>query len=262
MSDSSSSEAGRRRKRKRRSKPTPESAERVRVRVRRRASRSPLEQMLLKPFLEILASLGGLAGGLRRRPLVPLALGAAGFWLAWPAIKPSLPQLLGLGSFEATTAPPQVITVFVEDPQRTIHAMDLWRRKPGSLLVLQGRPSSQRDNRGYLERQGKWPRDEQGLVRLEPGCDTVGQVAALAQMLAGMNRSGHLTMVTSPAHLQRTLAVGRTVLGPLGWTVAGESAYTGDNRPEHPLRYWRDQLRAHVLRLTGISGSAPDSQCP
>jgi hypothetical protein len=220
-----------------------------------------LHNLLIKPSQELLRSMGVLGKTIWRNPLGLVVLGAGGLWLAWPTISPRLPLIMGLGAFEPTTPPPEVIAVFVEDPQRTIKALELWRRKPGSLLVMQGRPSSQLDNRLYLQHQGKWPRDERGLIRLEPGCDTVAQVGALAQLLEGMTRSGHLTMVTSPAHLPRTLAVTRIVIGPLGWRVDGQAAVTGDNRPEHPLRYWRDQLRAQLLRLTGISGSEPDEKC-
>jgi hypothetical protein len=68
-------------------------------------------------------------------------------------------------------------------------------------------------------------------------------------------------MITSPAHLERTLAIARIVIGPMGWTVSGQAAVTGDNRPESRWRIWRDQARAHLLRLTGLTGSRPDSTC-
>ena len=250
MSDRSSGEGARR------------AGHRVKVKVRRRLPRSPLQTLLLRLLLEVRAALVRGRDLLRRRPLVSVAVLGGGLWLAWPALKPALPSLLGLGSSRPSSPPPEVITVFVEDPQRTIRALEIWRSKPGSLLVLQGRPSSQRDNQEYLLRQGQWPRDMRGIVRLEPGCDTVAQVGALATLLEGMNRSGRLTMVTSPAHLSRTLAVGRIVLSPLGWKVEGVGAITGDNRPESQLRTWRDQLRAHVMRLTGFSGSTSDPECP
>ena len=270
MSDRSSGEGARRagQRRRRRRGSTPAEAHgrtdglRLRVRVRRRMPRSALQTLLLRPMLELRAALMRISDLRPRRPWVPLAVLLGGLWLAWPTLKPALPRLLGLGSVESASPPPEVITVFVEDPQRTIRALEIWRSKPGSLLVLQGRPSSQRDNQEYLQRQGQWPSDMRRIVRLEPGCDTVAQVGALATLLERMNRSGRLTMVTSPAHLARTLAVGRILLGPLGWRVEGVEAFTGDNRPESRLRTWRDQLRAHGMRLTGLSGSASDQQCP
>lgn len=234
----------------------------MRVRVRRRLPHTALESLLLKPLRKVRRALANGLTVLRRRPRMLVAVLAGGLWLAWPVLKPSLPRLLGIGSFEPTSPPPEVITVFVEDPQRTIRALEIWRSKSNALLVLQGRPSSQRDNQEYLQRQSLWPRDTQRILRLEPGCDTVAQVGALAGLLERMPRSGRLTMVTSPAHLERTLAVGRIVLEPLGWTVEGVGAFTGDNRPEHWLRTWRDKLRAHLLRLSGISGSAADQTCP
>ena len=142
-----------------------------------------------------------------------------------------------------------------------VMAITLWKEKPGSLLVLQGRPSSQQVNIKQLMHRGEWPSDERRIIRLEPGCDTVGQVDALARLLEPMHRRGNLTMVTSPAHLGRTLAIARIVIEPMGWTVAGQAAITGDNRPESPWRTWRDQARAHLLRLTGLTGSRADSTC-
>jgi uncharacterized SAM-binding protein YcdF (DUF218 family) len=68
-------------------------------------------------------------------------------------------------------------------------------------------------------------------------------------------------MVTSTAHMPRTLAIARIVLGPAGWKVDGLPVVTEDNRPEDPIRLWRDQLRAHVLRITGLSGTRGDDTC-
>ena len=151
--------------------------------------------------------------------------------------------------------------MFVEDPQRTLMAIRLWQHSPDALLILQGRPSSQRDSRQYLRVQGLWPKDERGMITLQPGCDTVAQVDVLSRYIADLHRRGHLTMVTSPAHLPRTLAISRILVGSLGWTVSGQAAVTGDNRPELPWRTWRDQIRAQILRLTGFNGSRPDSTC-
>jgi hypothetical protein len=140
-------------------------------------------------------------------------------------------------------------------------ALALWKERPGSLLVLQGRPSSQAVNIQQLMQRGKWPSDEGRIVRLEPGCDTVGQVDALARLLEPMRRRGNLTMVTSPAHLERTLAIARIVIGPMGWTVSGQAAVTGDNRPEIRWRTWRDQARAQFWRLSGWDGSGDGTAC-
>lgn len=215
--------------------------------------------MLVRPLLRIAATLTGLPALLLRHPLVILGISGGGLWLAWPYLSPRLAPLLNRGSHHPPTM--EVISVFVEDPQRTLMGLTLWKQKPGSLLILQGRPSSQRDSLNYVRHQGRWPKDETGIIRLEPGCDTVGQVDALARLLADMKRRGHLTMVTSPAHLPRTLAITRILVGPLGWSVSGQAAVTGDNRPERPWRIWRDQARAQILRLTGLPGSRPDATC-
>ena len=238
----------------------PQRSRSQRVRVRRRRSRSPLKRVIVRPLRELQASFTGIPAMLRRYSLLLLGLGGGGLWLAWPSIAPLL-STLHSGRSGSSPQPMQVISVFVEDPERTVMALALWKDRPGSLLVLQGRPSSQAVNIQQLMQRGKWPSDEGRIVRLEPGCDTVGQVDALARLLEPMRRRGNLTMITSPAHLERTLAIARIVIGPMGWTVSGQAAVTGDNRPESRWRTLRDQARAHLLRLTGLTGSRPDSTC-
>ena len=231
------------------------------VRVRRRKRPSPLQRATLRPLAEILQSLPGLLPrGSAHHPLLWLGLGAGSFWLAWPGLAPGTLAVIDQRG-GSTRAPMEVVSVFVEDPQRTVVALGIWKRKPGSLLVLQGRPSSQLDNLNYLRHQGQWPKDERGLIRLEPGCDTVGQLDALATYLSTLQRRGTVTIVTSPAHLPRSIAIARIVLGPLGWQVQGQAAVTGDNRPESWVQLWRDQGRAQLLRLTGLTGSRPDNTC-
>jgi hypothetical protein len=236
--------------------------QRLRVKVRKKRPPSALGKLVMRPLREIIASLASLSVPLLRRPALVLPVLAGGLWLGWPLLAPQLQPLLGSGgSGGKQPPPPEVISVFVEDPTRSIWALDLWKQKPGSLLVMQGRPSSQVANVTYLKSQGLWPADEKRLVTLQPGCDTVGQVDALARLLALERRPGRVTMVTSTAHMPRTLAIARIVLGPAGWKVEGLPVVTEDNRPEDPIRLWRDQLRAHVMRITGLSGTRGDDTC-
>jgi len=236
--------------------------QRLRVKVRKKRPPSALGKLVMRPLREIIASLASLSAPLLRRPALVLPLLAGGLWLGWPLLAPQLQPLLGSGGSGAKQPPPpEVISVFVEDPTRSIWALDLWKQKPGSLLVMQGRPSSQIANVTYLKSQGLWPADQKRLVTLQPGCDTVGQVDALARLLALQRRPSRVTMVTSTAHMPRTLAIARILLGPAGWKVEGLPVVTEDNRPEDPIRLWRDQLRAHVLRITGLSGSRGDDTC-
>lgn len=217
---------------------------------------------LLLPLMELLEAVVMLTAPLWRHPIVSVPLGMAGLWLAWPALAPLFLPLLGpFHSAGPRIPPPDVISVFVEDHQRSIWALDLWKNRPGALLVMQGRPSSQRANVIYLRSRGLWPENEARLLTLEPGCDTVGQVAALAGLLQQQPRPGRVTMVTSNAHLPRTLAIARTVLGPMGWRVEGLPVVTQDNRPESVQRLIRDQLRAQLLRFTGLTGSRSDQSC-
>ena len=236
--------------------------QRLRVKVRKKRPPSALGKLVMRPLREIIASLASLSAPLLRRPALVLPVLAGGLWLGWPLLAPQLQPLLGSGGSGAKQPPPpEVISVFVEDPTRSIWALDLWKQKPGSLLVMQGRPSSQIANVTYLKSQGLWPADQKRLVTLQPGCDTVGQVDALARLLALQRRPGRVTMVTSTAHMPRTLTIARIVLGPAGWKVEGLPVVTEDNRPEDPIRLWRDQLRAHVLRITGLSGTRGDDTC-
>jgi uncharacterized SAM-binding protein YcdF (DUF218 family) len=145
---------------------------------------------------------------------------------------------------------PQVITVFVEDPWRTFSAIKLHQRRPGSILVMQGSPRFQEINRSQLVRYGQWPPGMKPPVILTAGCDTFGQLTTLALWLEQQPNHGDVTIVTSPAHLGRALAIGHIVLGSLGWSVTGVAASTGDNRYETPLRTLRDQVRAQIWRST------------
>jgi hypothetical protein len=149
-----------------------------------------------------------------------------------------------------TAGGPQVITDFVEDPWRTFSAIQLHQSRPGSILVMQGSPRFQEINRNQLVRYGQWPSEMKPPVILTAGCDTFGQLINLAAWLKHQPSHGDVTIVTSSAHLGRALAIGRIVLGSLGWTVTGVAASTGDNRPESPLRTFRDQVRALIWRST------------
>lgn len=229
-----------------------------RFRIRRRRLRRWYLKNVEIPLFDLCRAVNRLLGPVRRYPALFLPIGISGLWLAWPMLAPRLLPF-SLGASQGPS--PEVISVFVEDPTRSIWALDLWKRKPGALLVMQGRPSSQQANLTYLRNQGYWPENQKGLLKLEPGCDTVGQVAALARLLQQQRRPGTLTMVTSYDHLPRTLAIARTVIGPMGWKVEGLAVVTKDKRPESSLRLVRDQLRAQMLRFTGVSGTRSDSTC-
>jgi len=182
--------------------------------------------------------------------LIPgLGLGLLLWWL-WPWIP--LPKAGG---------GPQVITVFVEDPWRTFSAIQLHQRRPGSILVMQGSPRFQEINRSQLVRYGQWPPEMKPPVILTGGCDTVGQLIALALWLKPQPDHGGVTLVTSQAHLGRALAIGRIVMGSLGWSVTGVAASTGDNRFESPLRTVRDQVRAQIWRATRWNPIAVNRPC-
>jgi uncharacterized SAM-binding protein YcdF (DUF218 family) len=219
---------------------------RRRVRIRRRRS---FWQRWIHPIVH---DIGRSVRALGTTAYVILAaLIAASLWWMWPFLKAPFPASQKAPPEDA----PEVISVFVEDPQRTIAAIDLWRRTPGSILVMQGRPSSQQDSRTYLQAQNKWPEDRRGIITLTKGCDTVGQIAALSNWFAQFPAPGKVTLVTSPAHLPRTVSIGRIMLESKGWQVQGIPVVTGDNRPESPWRTLRDQVRAQLFRLSGWTGT-------
>ncbi|MEA5441251.1 hypothetical protein [Cyanobium gracile] len=155
----------------------------------------------------------------------------------------------------------QVITAFIEDPWRSQSALLLWRERPGALLVLQGNAEYQAITYNHLRNRRLWPQDTSNLLRLLPGCDTVGQVTALARILETRPGPGQLTFVTAGTHMARTLAIARIVYAGTGWQVTGSDAETGDLRPESQLRLWRDQLRASLWRLTGWDGRLDGNEC-
>ncbi|MCT0208541.1 hypothetical protein [Synechococcus sp. CS-1332] len=183
---------------------------------------------------------------------------------AWQGTRRSTPQ----PKKDAITAPrtgvgagTQVITAFIEDPWRSQTALLLWRERPGALLVLQGNAEYQAITYNHLRNRRLWPQDTSKLLRLVPGCDTVGQVTALARQLESRPGPGHLTFVTAETHMARTLAIARIVYAGTGWQVDGSDAETGDLRPESQLRLWRDQLRASLWRLTGWDGRLDGNAC-
>ena len=187
-----------------------------------------------------------------RRPLlllVVLLLPPALAWGAWPWLAP-----IRAGDRD-------VIAVFVEDPWRSNTALKVWQSRPGSVLIFQGRDSSQVVNDYHLSRRGLLPPASPHLVRLTPGCDTVEQITALAGWLARMPAGGRVTLVSSQAHLPRVLAIARITLASRGWRVEGTIAPTGDNRPEAPWRTLRDQLRSQLWRATGWSGRPVPAVC-
>lgn len=217
------------------------------VRVRRRKRRPFLQRRILNPLEEILRTLLSVVRG---HPIPIVVVTGAALWWFWPSLLPSPDP-----DTPSNSSIPRVITVFVEDPQRTIAAFALRERQPGSLLILQGRPSSQIESRSYLERQGVWPSDQSGVLTMTQGCDTVGQLTALAKWTDTLPHAGILTVVTSPAHLPRSLAIAKIVFEGKGWTVLGMPVETGDNRPESNWRLVRDQLRAQLWRATGWDGT-------
>ena len=195
-----------------------------------------------------MAKLGG-----RRIVAMAVITTMVGLWWWWPWLRPPVQAPFGSTADASTPdGPPNVITTFVEDPQRTIAAIDLWQQQPGSILVMQGRPSSQIESKTYLQQQGKWPLEANKIVTLTEGCDTMGQIASLYNWLKTFTEPGNLTVVTSPAHLGRTLTISKIVFESHGWYVQGVPVSTGDNRPESPLRELRDQLRAQIFRATGL----------
>lgn len=206
-----------------------------------RRKRSLLVRYLIAPPLELADSLGTLCKG-SLLPLLLAGVAIVGWWF-WPWISSlaGLPGARRAGSQE-------VISTFVEDPQRTIAALRRWQDRPGSLLILQGRPTSQEENRLFVESQGLWPTDQRGIVTLTPGCDTVGQINALGRLLRQRRNPGQLTLVTSPAHMGRTLAIAQILVGSQGWSIQGLPVVTGDNRPENIWRTFRDQARAQLIR--------------
>lgn len=192
----------------------------------------------------------------RRFPIPSVLLLGVGLWLSWPLLMAGR----GAGAALAPDAP-EVITTFVEDPMRSLAAYGLWRTRPGALLVLQGSAGSQAINLEAMRARGIRDDGSGKVVTLTQGCDTMGQLTTLSRFLARQPKPGRLTVVTSPAHLDRSLAIARIVIGSQGWQVDGMAAATGDNRPESSWRLWRDQARSQLWRVTGWDGTTDGAAC-
>lgn len=205
----------------------------------------------------------------RRTRLGILALGVAGgvawfFAPAWQGTRGTSPRTSRQAVTNAPRAPatgPDVISAFIEDPWRSQSALLLWRDRPGAYLVLQGNAEYQAITTSHLRNRQLLPRDTARIVRLLPGCDTVGQVTHLARLVETWPKPGQITIVTAPTHLERTMAIARIVYAGTGWRVVGSEAETGDLRPESQLRLRRDQLRASLWRLTGWDGRLDGNDC-
>jgi uncharacterized SAM-binding protein YcdF (DUF218 family) len=154
-----------------------------------------------------------------------------------------------------------VISALVDDPWRSQSALDLWSQSPGAILVFQGNAEYQAITYKHLQDRGLWPQDTSRLLHLLSGCDTVGQMTALAGMLEDWSHPGRLTIVTAETHMARTLAIARIIFAGTGWQVDGSDADTADLRPESELRLRRDQLRASLWRLTGWDGRLDGNDC-
>jgi uncharacterized SAM-binding protein YcdF (DUF218 family) len=196
--------------------------------------------------------------------LLTLAGMAAGLVLFFALLRrpaASMQNAPAIPTIPGRTGKPWVISALVDDPWRGHSALLLWRQNPGALLVFQGNAEYQAITYRHLQDRGLWPQDTSKLLRLLPGCDTVGQVTALARRLESWPRPGRLTIVTAETHMARTLAIARIVYAGTGWQVDGSNADTGDLRPESQLRLWRDQLRSSLWRLTSWDGRLDGNDC-
>ncbi len=185
------------------------------------------------------------------------ALGLGLLWWHWPALAPWLVSI-GRGSAGAVPA----VVVLAEDPRRTEAALDRWLQQPGSLLVMQGSLPIQQAARVQLAARHPTPQSLARVRSLLCGHDTLGQLTCLAEALRGWRHPdsspviGSVVLVTGREHLPRALAIARIVLGGQGLPVEGLAADTVAP-PEHPLRAWRDLLRAQLWRATGWDGRPP-----
>jgi hypothetical protein len=172
-------------------------------------------------------------------------------------------MLMGSGGSQTALQPdaPEVITTFIEDPQRIVTAVDLWKSMPGSILVMQGSSETQAYMQQFSRERNIRGLDNGKVVTLTEGCDTFGQLTILSRFLSRQPKPGRLTVVTSAAHLDRSVSIARNVIGSMGWQVEGAVAATEDNRPESPWRLWRDHARFHLWRLTGWDGTTDGSAC-
>jgi hypothetical protein len=98
------------------------------------------------------------------------------------------------------------------------------------------------------------PEERRRVVVINSCGDTVTFLADLSHWLGTLPRPGQLALVTSPAHINRTTAIGQVMLGGSGWYVEGVGSLTSEHKPESPLRLIRDQLRAQIWRATGWTG--------
>jgi hypothetical protein len=169
-------------------------------------------------------------------------------WWFWPWIRPPLDP------FASNAANlPDVVAVAMGDHRRTRTALDIWKMRPQALLALTVTgPNNMSLN--LVRSAALTPEQRQRVVVIDTCGDTVTEVADLSHWLGSLPRPGLLTLVTSPAHIDRMRAIGQVMLAGSGWRVEGVASLTSEHKPESPLRRVRDQLRAQIWRATGWTG--------
>lgn len=184
----------------------------------------------------------------RRHPIA-LSLGVAStIWWFWPWIRPPVDPLASNAA-----SLPDVVAVEITDHRRTSTALDIWKTRPRSLLALMA-PGRDHMSINLVRGAALTPEQRLRVVVIDTCGDTVTEIVDLSNWLGTLPRPGRLTLVTSPAHIDRMRAIGQVMLGGSGWMVEGVGSLTSEHKPESPLRLIRDQLRAQVWRATGWTG--------
>ena len=211
-----------------------------------RKKRSPAERYVRHGAPGDLARL--VNGTVRRHPIALGLSAAALFWWFWPWLRPQTGFFLQARSPNA----PRIVAVEATDFRRTITAMSIWRFESKGLLVLMV-PSAQ--SLGVIQNEALSRSQRERIVNIGTCGDTITEIADLSRWLKTLRDGpGDLTLVTSPAHIERMTAIGRIMLGGAGWKVEGVGSQSSNNEPESIFRRWRDELRAQFWRATGLSG--------
>jgi uncharacterized SAM-binding protein YcdF (DUF218 family) len=157
---------------------------------------------------------------------------------------------------------PQAIFVLGSDLRRSELGIELWKKHPEMNLWVS-------DSAAVIAKQEKFFSEKAfppERLRLDAkSTDTVTNFTTMVDQFQAA-KIKHLYLVTSAAHMDRSVAIAHVVLGSRGIVVTPVPLKEEGNIPwfyqESGKRTWRDRLRAISWLFTGKTGASMNPRLP